>query len=144
MDWLTGFVEGEDAVVAFRAAILADPHSINSYNELGLHLHKLNRLEEASRVFSSALALRPQVSALLNNAAMVANDLGDGERASEMYLAAFRLDPRAMVATLQQSCELKASLGKTKEAIVLWDAASAIQPALHHRAGISLLNVRNI
>jgi len=82
------------ALAAFQAATRADPKNVRAWNNVGIALQTLERIDEAMRTFSHTLTLDPNYALAHFNLARLYNLRGDAKRALEHAQAAVRGDER--------------------------------------------------
>jgi ribosomal protein S12 methylthiotransferase accessory factor len=83
----------EEAVLALREAVAADPEDIANHNLLGFCYYKLKRHEEAVACFLRAVEINPSSGIDWANLASNLRDLGRTKEAIAMYKKALILDP---------------------------------------------------
>lgn len=103
-DWLPGHLElgrvhldqgrPAEALAAFQAATGADPKSVRAWNNLGIALQSLERLDEAVRAFHHTLSLDPAYALAHFNLARIHHLRGEAKLALEHAQTAVRLDER--------------------------------------------------
>jgi CRISPR-associated protein Csy1 len=82
-----------DALKDFQAAVNADPKHIRAWNNLGIALLALDRVDEALRAFNYTLTLDARYPVAHYNLARIYNRRADGKRALEHAQAAVQNDP---------------------------------------------------
>jgi protein O-GlcNAc transferase len=82
------------ALSAFQAATGADPKNVRAWNNVGIALQTMDRLDEAVRAFTHTLALDPNYPLAHFNLARLYKLRGDAKRALEHAQAAVRCDER--------------------------------------------------
>lgn len=82
------------ALRAFQAATTADPKNVRAWNNVGIALQSLERIDEAMRAFAHTLALDPKYPLAHFNLARLYKLRGDEKRALEHAQAAVRGDER--------------------------------------------------
>jgi CRISPR-associated protein Csy1 len=82
-----------DALKDFQAAVNADPGHVRAWNNLGIALQALDRIDEALRAFNYTLTLDPRYPLAHFNLARIHNQRGDAKRALEHAQAAVQSDP---------------------------------------------------
>jgi CRISPR-associated protein Csy1 len=82
-----------DALKDFQAAVNADAGHVRAWNNLGIALQALDRIDEALRAFNYTLTLDPRYALAHFNLARIHNQRGDGKRALEHAQAAVQSDP---------------------------------------------------
>jgi protein O-GlcNAc transferase len=82
------------ALRAFQAATNADPKNVRAWNNVGIALQSMERLDEAMRAFGHILTLDPDYALAHFNLARLYNLRGDAKRALEHAQAAVRSDER--------------------------------------------------
>jgi tetratricopeptide (TPR) repeat protein len=85
--------EFQQAAQAFCQAIQLNPKYSNAYNNLGLVLHKMNRLEEAKACLCRAIELKPNYPYAYNNLSLILIDTNRLEEAEACLRRAIELDP---------------------------------------------------
>ena len=78
----------------FQAAAEAEPRSVRAWNNVGIALQAMERLDEAVRAFTHTLTLDARYPLAHFNLARIYNLRGDGKRALEHAQAAVRGDER--------------------------------------------------
>ncbi|HYC34810.1 MAG TPA: tetratricopeptide repeat protein [Usitatibacter sp.] len=101
-DWPVGHLElgrvhleqgkPQQALQAFQAATRCDPRNVRAWNNLGIALQALERLDEAVRAFTHTLSLDPRYALAHFNLARLYNLRADAKRALEHAQAAVRHD----------------------------------------------------
>lgn len=103
-DWIAGHLElgrvhldqgrVTDALADFQAATRADPRNVRAWNNVGIALQSLERLDEAVRAFTHTLSLDPGYALAHFNLARIYQLRGDAKRALEHAQAAVKHDDR--------------------------------------------------
>jgi tetratricopeptide (TPR) repeat protein len=97
------------------------------FNNKGVSLANLGRIEEAIICFDQALKIDPRHVTSLNNKALILNNLGRYEEAVRCLDKALKIDPRYAKALNNKAVSLK-NLGRYEEAIRYCDKALEIDP----------------
>jgi CRISPR-associated protein Csy1 len=88
------------ALADFQAAAEADPRSVRAWNNVGIALQAMERLDEAVRAFTHTLTLDARYPLAHFNLARIYSLRGDAKRALEHAQAAVRADERMVDAWL--------------------------------------------
>lgn len=88
------------ALRAFQAATNVDPKNVRAWNNVGIALQSLERIDEAMRAFAHTLTLDPNYALAHFNLARLYNLRGEAKRALEHAQAAVRADERMVEAWL--------------------------------------------
>ncbi|WP_375201383.1 tetratricopeptide repeat protein [Hyphococcus sp.] len=83
----------ENAAADFQKAIDADPNFPDAYNNLGVALKNLGRLEEAVEKYAKAISIKPDYAEAYFNMANALRDLERREEAVSKYQEALRIAP---------------------------------------------------
>ena len=105
----------------------------------GLAAHRAGRLEEARRLYESALSASPNNPDVLHLYGVLLGALGDSTRGAAMLRRAIALQPRFAAAHFNLGCLLQRS-GANDQAEAAFRAAIAVQPKFPE----ALLNLGNI
>ncbi len=99
--WARSYLGNFDAAIGdCRRAIRVDPHFGNPYNDIGVYLMQLGRLDEAIQWLERAKTAKrytPRHFPFLNMGHIYMT-LGDQDRALAEYIKALELDPGNMIA----------------------------------------------
>jgi Flp pilus assembly protein TadD len=117
----------DQAIEAFRRAVLTSPSPADALNNLGAALKKRRRLEEAIVAYRESLRLRPDSAATHNNLGHALRLLGRHEEAEAAYREAARLDPEHLEAQTNIGNALKEQ-GCFREAIDQYERVLARHP----------------
>ena len=114
---LQGEGEGIAAREAFRSALVSDPYSVDSHNNLGCVLRDLGELDEAVEELSLAVNLEPRNAAIHLNLALCYQRLGDPKKALSHLRRHLRQDTaHEDVTDIQRLlAELEGQVGHSKE-----------------------------
>jgi len=89
-----------EALESFRTATQLDPKSVRGWNNLGVALQSLDRLDEALRAFDHTLTLNPNFALAHFNAARIHNLRYENKLALQHAQHAVRIDPKHVEAWL--------------------------------------------
>jgi tetratricopeptide (TPR) repeat protein len=85
--------DAREAIPFYRAAIVARPDDLISYNDLGWALKSIGRPDEAIMMFRRATQVDPSYAAAYSNLGLVYKAKGDLDQAIEQYRKAIAADP---------------------------------------------------
>jgi Tfp pilus assembly protein PilF len=83
----------QEAIRAFRSAIVVDPGYAMAHNNLGIALMNSGQNSEAVRELERALELNPQNTEAVTNLGILARRAGNQEQAKFYYLRALQVNP---------------------------------------------------
>lgn len=133
----------EEAVLAYRAALDADPRYADAAGNLGMALLGARRLEEADRLSEEVLANLPQFLPMWMVGGHAALALGRLEPARSRFAQALRLAPgHPGIASLLGDTLFR--MGRHAQALACFDAVLAAQPrdaGAHNNRGTALLGL---
>ncbi len=119
----------KDSIALFTRGAEIEPDSETMQYNLGSHLGRAGRLEEAAAALSRAVALGPAKAADVHGQlATVQKLLGRNSEAEEHYAIALRIDPRD-VENLYNFAELLRSAGRMEEARLMYRRFLDLAPA---------------
>jgi tetratricopeptide (TPR) repeat protein len=118
-EWDADPAQWEDAVGAYRRVVAIDPTYAAAWNNLGLLLHRMGRLDEAGKSYESAVDQDPTCCEAVYNLGSLAEDRGDLEEAVRCYRRALDLSPDYADAHFNLAGAL-ARAGRADEAIAHW------------------------
>ncbi len=125
----------ETALALLERAIAANRREAAYYNEAGVVLHALGRIDESIERFRTAVALKPDFAAAQNNVANVLREQGRFDEAIAVY--------RRALASCNDSPALWYNLGNTlTDQRALGDAVHAYRNALSLRADFAPVHAR--
>ena len=78
----------DEAIEAYRQALSIDPHDLQALNHLGMDLHRVGKLDQALNIFQKLETIDPQFEPSYCNRILTFSELGDHERAEEMFYLA--------------------------------------------------------
>jgi len=93
---VTGILVGQsgrslDALSFSKMSVQLEPNDAEGHNNLGVHLHALDKLEEARGAFISALAITPNYAEALNNLGNTLKKLDNPGEAQTSYIRATKV-----------------------------------------------------
>jgi tetratricopeptide (TPR) repeat protein len=109
----------EEAIAAYRRVVAIDPTYAAAWNNLGLLLHRMGRLDEAGKAYESALDQDASCCEAVYNLGSLAEDRGDLEEAVRCYRRALQLSPDYADAHFNLAGAL-ARGGRADEAVAHW------------------------
>jgi tetratricopeptide (TPR) repeat protein len=113
----------------FQEAIVARPNYAKAWNNAGIVLQQLGRLDDAMAHFNRALSLRPEYVDALNNRGRLRHLQGNLTGAAEDFDAALKVARGLIVATvLHNRATLREAFGNGPGALADFDHALAIAP----------------
>lgn len=118
----------EDAIAAYRQAIVLDDQLVGAYVNLGSAQDELGRLDDALSAYEAALRLAPDDPRTLCNLGGVFFQKRRYEKAVEYFQAALEADPQSQLAHYNMAIAF-ADAEIYREAIREWEAAVAIDPS---------------
>lgn len=130
----------EEALLAARDRVAADPESAEAQALLGAILAALSRLEDARKPLERALALEPERPDALNNLGAVLRSQGDLRGAQATFARAVELAPH-YAAAVQNLASVLGALGRPAEAIAMLErfvAGGTATAAIHDELGKAL------
>src|SRR5438477_10842356 len=118
-EWDADPAQWEDAIAAYRRVVAIDPTYAAAWNNLGLLLHRMGRLDEAGKAYESALDQDATCCEAVYNLGSLAEDRGDLDDAVRCYRQALDLSPDYADAHFNLAGAL-ARGGRADEAIAHW------------------------
>ena len=118
-EWDADPAQWEDAIAAYRRVVAIDPTYAAAWNNLGLLLHRMGRLDEAGKAYESALDQDATCCEAVYNLGSLAEDRGDLDDAVRCYRQALDLLPDYADAHFNLAGAL-ARGGRADEAIAHW------------------------
>jgi tetratricopeptide (TPR) repeat protein len=118
-EWDADPAQWEDAIAAYRRVVAIDPTYAAAWNNLGLLLHRMGRLDEAGKAYESALDQDATCCEAVYNLGSLAEDRGDLDEAVRRYRHALDLSPDYADAHFNLAGAL-ARGGRADEAIAHW------------------------
>jgi len=113
---------------ALEQSLAADPFSADAYNNRGLALQNLRRLDEALLSYDRAIALKPGSSEAFINKGLVLRDQGRFQEALESFERALDIDPGNPEQHNNRGNVLL-DLGRAGEALAGFDRAIELNPS---------------
>jgi tetratricopeptide (TPR) repeat protein len=132
--------EYEAAISSFDQALKIKPDYHQAWNNRGIALEDLGRIEEAISSYDQALKIKPDYHQAWNNRGIALEDLGRIEEAISSYDQALKIKPDDHDAWNNRGNALF-NLGRLEEAISSYDQALKIKPDDHeawNNRGIAL------
>ena len=86
-----GLQKYDEAVNAYKQAIIIDPNYPNAYNNMGVALKEQGKLEEAIEAYNKALAIKPDNAEAYYNMGNALKEQGKLEEAIEAYTSQLKL-----------------------------------------------------
>jgi serine/threonine protein kinase/Flp pilus assembly protein TadD len=120
-------IKPDDAVGFYRAALAKRPRAAWVWNNLGLALGRLGRLDEAGAAYRKAIEIHPDGSAAYSNLGTILQGQGRHEAAAALFRKAIELDPGGAPAHNNLGLSLK-SLGRCDEAGAAFRRAIELSP----------------
>jgi CRISPR-associated protein Csy1 len=117
----------EGALLAFRAAVAADPKSERGWNNLGVAFQALDKLDDAERSFNYLLTLNPNSAQAHFNLAGVKKLRNDVKLALQHAEIAVRHDPKHAEAWLLVG-DLRRRMRESDAALSAYKSAAAAMP----------------
>ena len=130
----------EDAIEAYRQAVVAEPDFAEARGRLGYTLLKHGKdSDEAIRVFREALRLNPELDWVHQCLGVALRNEGRVDEALEEQREAVRLNPRSAMAH-QSVGDCLRMLGRDREALVAFRTAAEVKshPVHHYDVGTCL------
>ena len=118
-EWDADPAQWEDAVAAYRRVVAIDPTYAAAWNNLGLLLHRMGKLDAAGEAYAAALEQDAACCEAVYNLGSLAEDRGDLEGAVRCYERALELSPDYGDAHFNLAGAL-ARAGRADEAVVHW------------------------
>src|SRR5438445_9206858 len=118
-EWDADPAQWEDAIAAYRRVVAIDPTYAAAWNNLGLLLHRMGRLDEAGKAYESALDQDATCCEAVYNLGSLAEDRGDLDDAVRCYRQALDLSPDYADTHFNLAGAL-ARGGRADEAIAHW------------------------
>src|SRR6266849_9251311 len=118
----------QEALEDFQAAVGADPNHVRAWNNLGIALQSLNRLDDARRAFNHALTINPTYGLAHFNVARIHSVRADPKHAYEHAELAVRYDPSLVEAWLLIG-DLQRAARETAKALQAYESAIRAAPA---------------
>ncbi|HET7729193.1 MAG TPA: tetratricopeptide repeat protein [Usitatibacter sp.] len=115
------------ALQAFQAATNADPGNVRAWNNVGIALQALERIDEAIRAFTHVLSLDPAYALAHFNLARLYRMRGESKRALEHAQAAVRIDERMVEGWLLVG-DIHRRARETQPALTAYAMAMRAQP----------------
>jgi tetratricopeptide (TPR) repeat protein len=118
-EWDADPAQWDDAIAAYRRVVAIDPTYAAAWNNLGLLLHRMGKLDEAGKAYESAIAQDATCCEAIYNLGSLAEDRGDLEDAVRCYREALALSPDYGDAHFNLAGAL-ARAGRADEAVAHW------------------------
>lgn len=118
-EWDADPARWEDAIDAYRRVVGIDPTYAAAWNNLGLLLHRMGRLDEAREAYAAALVQGPGCCEAAYNLGSLAEDRGETDEAIVRYREALAIKPDYADAHFNLAGAL-ARAGRGDEAIDHW------------------------
>jgi tetratricopeptide (TPR) repeat protein len=109
----------EEAIDAYRRALAIDEADLQAMNHLGVDLHRVGNFEEALRTFEKIEQLDPSFESAYCNRIITYSEIGDHERAEEMFYLARLYKEHCPHCYYNIGCSL-ADRGQFDKAIYCW------------------------
>ena len=135
--------EYEAAIASFDQALKFQPDDYQAWNNRGVALRNLGRLEEAIASYDQARKIKPDDYEAWNNRGVALGNLGRLEEAVASYDQALKFKPDYHQAWYNRGIALD-DLGLIEEAIVSYDKALKFKPDAHeawYNRGVALGNL---
>ena len=116
-----------EAIDAYEKAIELDPRYAKAWNNKGLALDNLSKLDESIQVFEKAVEINPRYAEAWYNKGAVLDDQGKYDEAIKAYNKAIELKPNYVAAINSKGFALM-EFGKYDESIKEYDKAIEIKP----------------
>jgi len=132
----------EEAIDAYRQASAIDPNDTQSLNHLAVDLHQAGRYDEALQTFTRIETLDPTFEPAYCNRILTYTELGDHEKAEEMFYLARLYKDHCPHCYYNIGCSL-AARGLFDKAIYCWQKTLDLQgshPQVHVRIAEALWN----
>ncbi|MDB4244183.1 tetratricopeptide repeat protein [bacterium] len=117
----------DQAVLAYKNALLLKPDYADAYYNLGNALHKQGKLDEAIESYNKALLLKPDYALAYYNLGNTLKDQGNVDEAIMAYNKALSLNPDFAEAYNNMGSAFR-SKGKLEEAIGAYNKALSLKP----------------
>jgi len=131
----------DQAVIHYGAALQIQPSDPKTWNNMGLSLLAMGRLDEAIHACQEALRLNPNFEDARNNLAVALNQAGRSDEAIKQFSEALRLDP-GNPGTHYNLGNLYMNTGSLDEALAQYSEALRLNPGFaeaHSSIAIILL-----
>lgn len=118
-EWDSDPAQWEDAIDAYRRVVAIDPSYAAAWNNLGLLLHRMGRLDEALEAYRAALEQDPRCCEAAYNLGSLHEDQGAVDEAIAEYRRALELSPDYADAHFNLAGALSRA-GRCDEAVRHW------------------------
>jgi len=122
-----GFGQYEKAISCFEEALAQDPDEAEVYNNIGICLGEMGRMDEAGAILEKAVALRPSYPEAWSNLGGVCAQLGRHARGLDACDRALAMKPDWAEGHANRAVNL-AGLGRFDEATAAFDRAFEADP----------------
>jgi tetratricopeptide (TPR) repeat protein len=122
-----GFQKYDEAVNAYKQAIIINPNYPDAYNNMGVALKEQGKFEEAIEAYNKATSINPVYAEAYFNMGNALKDKGKLQEAIEAYNKATSINPDYAEAYFNMGNALK-DKGKLQEAIEAYNKAISIKP----------------
>ena len=122
--------EYEKAIASYDKALEIKPHDDRAWNNRGIALGNLGRLEDAIASYDKALEIKPDSYEAWNNRGYALRNLGRWEEAIASYDKALEFKPDYHEAWYNRGVALR-DLGRIEQAIASYDKALKFKPDFH-------------
>jgi tetratricopeptide (TPR) repeat protein len=132
----------DEAIDAYERALAIEPNDIQCLQHLGTDLHQVGRFEEALRAFERIQEVEPTYEPSYCSRIITYSELGDHERAEEMFYLARLYRDHCPHCYYNMGCSL-AARGLYGKAIYCWQRTldlDAQHPQVHLRIAEALWN----
>src|SRR5688572_21549097 len=132
----------EEAIDAYEHATAIEPNDVQCLQHLGMDLHQVGRFEEALRSFEHIQEVEPTFEPSYCSRILTYSELGDHERAEEMFYLARLYRDHCPHCYYNMGCSL-AARGLYEKAIYCWTRTldlDAQHPQVHLRIAEALWN----
>ena len=117
----------QEAIAAYKKAIVLDPKKLKSYSNLAALYATLNRTDEAVDILNKALKIKPDNAEMWVNLGVIDSQLGKNQEALRLIKKAIELDPHYLVAYLNLGA-IYADASEKFPAIAAYEQAIRINP----------------
>src|SRR4051812_21780645 len=130
----------DEAIEAYEQALLIDPDDVQSLNRLGVDQHAAGRYKEALQTFGRVQVIDPSFEPSYCNRILTYSEMGDHERAEEMFYLARLYKDQCPHCYYYMGCSLM-TRGLYDKAIYCWKRTLDLQgshPQVHVRIAEAL------
>jgi tetratricopeptide (TPR) repeat protein len=117
----------DEAIAAYKKALVVDPHYVESYINLGFLYYKQGAREKAIALYRKAIEKNPGYAEPYNNLGIIYSEIGDHDEAERLYKKAIEVGPTYAKA-YNNLALLHHDRGNDADAVAWFQKAIAMNP----------------